>query len=72
MGRARVQRDAVVQQVRTLFALGTIDGMTDGRLLERFTTSTDESAEAAFSALVEVLNMFSRNARQKAKGSVKH
>ncbi len=53
MGRARVQRDAVVQQVRTLFALGTIDGMTDGRLLERFTTSTDESAEAAFSALVE-------------------
>ena len=29
-------------------------------------------AAMAFSALVEVLNMFSRNARQKAKGSVKH
>ncbi|MDR3617843.1 MAG: RNA polymerase sigma factor [Paludisphaera borealis] len=53
MGRARVQRDVVVQQVRTLFTLGTIDGMTDGRLLERFTTFADESAEAAFSALIE-------------------
>ena len=53
MERARVQRDAVVQQVRTLFALGTIDGMTDGRLLERFTASADESAEAAFAALVD-------------------
>ncbi|APW61198.1 sigma-70 family RNA polymerase sigma factor [Paludisphaera borealis] len=53
MGRARVQRDVVVQQVCTLFTLGTIDGMTDGRLLERFTTFADESAEAAFSALVE-------------------
>lgn len=36
----------------TLFNAGSVGGMTDGQLLERFLARRDEGAEAAFSALV--------------------
>jgi RNA polymerase sigma factor (sigma-70 family) len=48
------RRDGVVQrQLRTLFNLGTIGELTDGQLLERFTTRGGEASELAFAALVE-------------------
>ena len=50
---ARDQRDVLVRQVRTVFQLGMIGGLTDGQLLERFTTQSGEAAELAFAALVE-------------------
>jgi RNA polymerase sigma factor (sigma-70 family) len=43
----------VLRQLQTLFDLGSIGDLTDGQLLERFTTNGDESAELAFAALVE-------------------
>jgi RNA polymerase sigma factor (sigma-70 family) len=36
-----------------LFDVGTVGGLTDGQLLERFTTRAGEAAELAFAALVE-------------------
>ena len=48
------QRDgATVRQLRILYNIGTIGELTDGQLLERFATDSDEVAELAFSALVE-------------------
>lgn len=44
---------AVQRQLRTLFNLGIIGELTDGQLLERFTTQTGEASELAFAALVE-------------------
>ncbi len=44
---------AVLRQLRTLFDQGAIGELTDGQLLERFTTMAGESAELAFAALVE-------------------
>ncbi len=44
---------AVLRQLQTLYNIGTIGELTDGQLLERFATDTDEVAELAFSALVE-------------------
>ena len=44
---------AILRQLRTLYNIGTIGDLTDGQLLERFATDTDEVAELAFSALVE-------------------
>jgi RNA polymerase sigma factor (sigma-70 family) len=41
------------RDVRTLFTVGTVAGLTDGQLLERFTLRGGEAAEAAFAALVE-------------------
>ena len=40
------------QTIRTLFEVGTAGMLTDGQLLERFSSRPDESAEAAFAALV--------------------
>jgi DNA-directed RNA polymerase specialized sigma24 family protein len=40
-------------QVRTLFEAGTVTGLTDGQLLERFATRRDLGSELAFTALVE-------------------
>jgi RNA polymerase sigma factor (sigma-70 family) len=40
------------QTIRTLFEVGTVGSLTDGQLLEQFTSRKDESAEAAFAALV--------------------
>ncbi len=44
---------AVMRQLQTLFDLGSIGELTDGQLLERFTTSSGETAELAFAALVD-------------------
>ena len=41
-----------VRQINRLFRDGTAAGLTDGQLLERFTTRRAEAAEAAFEALV--------------------
>jgi RNA polymerase sigma factor (sigma-70 family) len=44
---------AALRQIHKLFSIGTIGGLTDGELLERFTSCDHESAELAFAALVE-------------------
>ena len=43
----------VLRQLSTLFNVGAIRELTDGQLLERFSTSRGEAAELAFEALVE-------------------
>jgi RNA polymerase sigma factor (sigma-70 family) len=43
---------AAMRQIGTLFGSGTVAGMTDGQLLERFLARRDEGAEVAFAALV--------------------
>src|SRR5689334_4932354 len=47
------QKGAGIRHLETLCSLGTIGGLTDGQLLERFTTRSDDVAELAFAALVE-------------------
>ena len=44
---------AVLRQLNTLFNIGAIRELTDGQLLERFSTGRGEAAELAFEALVE-------------------
>jgi RNA polymerase sigma factor (sigma-70 family) len=44
---------AVVRQLRTLYSVGTIRELTDGQLLERFSTGPTEAAELAFAVVVE-------------------
>jgi RNA polymerase sigma factor (sigma-70 family) len=44
---------AAARQIRTLFNLGVIRDLTDGQLLERFSTGRAETAELAFAALLE-------------------
>src|SRR3954463_9409633 len=39
--------------LKALFGGGTLAGLTDGQLLERFATRRDEAGELAFAALVE-------------------
>ena len=43
----------LVKQIETLFSSGTAAGLTDGQLLDRFVRRRDETAEAAFAALVD-------------------
>jgi RNA polymerase sigma factor (sigma-70 family) len=43
----------VLRRLRTLLSLGTIGDLSDGQLLERFTTRDGEPAELAFTALLE-------------------
>ncbi len=43
---------AALRSIHALFTAGTVGGLTDGKLLERFATGHGESAELAFSALV--------------------
>ena len=43
----------MLRDVQALFDVGTIGGLTDGQLLERFATRGGEAAELAFAALVE-------------------
>src|SRR3954454_18556912 len=38
--------------IQTLFGVGSVGGMTEGQLLDRFLARRDEGAEAAFAALV--------------------
>ncbi|WP_422930935.1 RNA polymerase sigma factor [Singulisphaera sp. PoT] len=47
-GQSAIQRD-----LRTLFQAGSAAGLTDGDLLERFTTRESEGAEHAFAMIVE-------------------
>jgi RNA polymerase sigma factor (sigma-70 family) len=42
-----------LRHIRALFNVGTMGGLTDGQLLERFTVCDREAAELAFAALVE-------------------
>ena len=42
-----------VDGFRTLFEVGTLTGLSDGQLLERYLRRGDDSAEAAFRALVD-------------------
>jgi RNA polymerase sigma factor (sigma-70 family) len=51
MGRGRNQ--IVLRHVRTLFDVGTVGGLTDGELLDRFEAGPGEVAELAFAVLVE-------------------
>ncbi len=44
---------ALLRQLNTLFNVGAIRELTDGQLLERFSTGRGEAAELAFAALVE-------------------
>ena len=44
---ASVQMGAALRQIHGLFEAGTIAGLTDGQLLERYLTRRDESAFAA-------------------------
>jgi RNA polymerase sigma factor (sigma-70 family) len=50
---ARARYGAALKQIQTLWSVGTVGGLTDGQLLERFTCGTREAAELAFAALVE-------------------
>ena len=47
------RHDRVLNDVRSLFELGVVSGLTDGQLLDRFVLSRGGSAETAFSALVD-------------------
>jgi RNA polymerase sigma factor (sigma-70 family) len=53
MTLAHCQRDSVLVQLRTLFGVGTVAGLSDGQLLERFVAGHGEAAELAFSVLLE-------------------
>src|SRR5438045_2105706 len=44
--------EAFVQDVDTLFKAGTVTGLTDGQLLERFAAGPGEAARVAFEAIV--------------------
>jgi hypothetical protein len=50
---ARARYGTALRQIQTLFSVGTVGGMTDGQLLDRFTAGTREAADLAFAALVE-------------------
>src|ERR1700677_2552265 len=42
-----------LRTMRALFTAGTVGGLTDGQLLERFTNRDGDGAELAFASLVE-------------------
>ena len=42
-----------LRSIRALFTAGTVGGLTDGQLLERFTSRDGDGAELAFASLVE-------------------
>ena len=44
--------NVALREIGTLFAVGTIGGMSDGQLIERFLSGSRAEAEAAFAALV--------------------
>ena len=44
---------AAFRSIRALFTAGTVGGLTDGQLLERFTNRDGDGAELAFASLVE-------------------
>ena len=50
---ASVASGSFVRQISSLFESGSVAGMSDRQLLDRFTAQRDAAAEAAFSALVK-------------------
>ncbi len=48
-----VQRSPVLREIGTLFGVGTLTGLSDGELLERFVSREQDTAQFAFAALVE-------------------
>jgi polysaccharide export outer membrane protein len=50
---ARGPDSHVVRHIQTLFRVGTVGGLTDGQLLERFLSARGDSGNAAFGTLVE-------------------
>src|SRR5438874_934097 len=50
---AKDRQSVATRHIQTLFNVGTIAGLSDGQLLEWYTTRTGEAADLAFSALVE-------------------
>ncbi len=48
----RAETGSVIRQIESLFDGGSIAGLSDGQLLERFNTRRDSSRESAFAALV--------------------
>jgi RNA polymerase sigma factor (sigma-70 family) len=50
---AEVSSPTVLKQIETLFGVGTLIGLPDGALLDRFIGGSVEDSEAAFLALVE-------------------
>src|ERR1700733_10741082 len=48
----RVASPSVVLRIESLFDGGSVAGLSDGQLLERFTSRRDSAGEAAFAALV--------------------
>ena len=44
---------SALRQIRTLYTLGTLGGLTDAQLLELFLTRDGDDAEDAFAALVD-------------------
>src|SRR5262245_29966943 len=44
---------AAMEHIRSLFQSGTVGGLTNGELLERFARGEATSAQAAFAALVD-------------------
>ena len=53
LARQSEGRAAILRQIHSLFHVGAFCDLTDGQLLERFMTGHKESAEPAFTALVE-------------------
>ncbi len=49
---AGVTSAALLRDIQTLFDAGTAAGLSDRQLLERFASSRDATAEAAFEVLV--------------------
>src|SRR4051812_32405366 len=47
------RRSTPLRHLRTLLSVGTVASLTDGQLLERFSTWNGEAAELAFAVLVE-------------------
>jgi polysaccharide export outer membrane protein len=47
------QEPILLRQVQTLFGVGTVCGLTDGELLERYVARRGELSELAFTALLE-------------------
>ena len=45
--------NAALGEIGTLFAVGTIGGLSDGQLIEQFLSGPPDLAEAAFAALVD-------------------
>jgi RNA polymerase sigma factor (sigma-70 family) len=49
----RIRNVGASPDLRVLFGMGTLAGLTDGQLLERFATHRDEAGEIAFASLLD-------------------